>query len=374
MYNWAHAKVCGTGGSRRIVNMLLVFEILIKMFKSIEMFVLLNVSFFSAQSCYRLVLNVFSGNTMSYRMAVLALLYADKKILSHRWASSIVVLSSIVLQMWKLLYVKASCQAVTHTLMLTELEASSLQEDFVPWHKERCDFQSAHIHLTHPDSCPWSCMMSSAGSPFPSKTLYLHIIRNERGAMNASLSHSNTRGVERKVNRLVTLMIILHSRHSISCRGERKHTLFSHKKVPWEDTSDMFTVMCWDSDVMASDTALPHDWTIEKVAARSSHDSTAVSSLLVCWAPPAGLDRRWCQTVAFCFGVVGLCGTSSLEGVVAERHTSVLVAGSLSNLNHFPEMVFVLSRCSLWNSDLWVATSSFVFSPLFLDVSQVGRQ
>lgn len=64
--------------------MLLVFEILIKMFKSIEMFVLLNVSFFSAQSCYRLVLNVFSGNTMSYRMAVLALLYADKKILSHR--------------------------------------------------------------------------------------------------------------------------------------------------------------------------------------------------------------------------------------------------------------------------------------------------
>lgn len=58
-------------------------------------------------------------------------------------------------------------KALTHTLMLSEREASALQEEFVPWHKERCDFQSAHIHLTHPDSRPWSRVMSSPSPPVP---------------------------------------------------------------------------------------------------------------------------------------------------------------------------------------------------------------
>lgn len=48
---------------------------------------LLNVSlpcYLSRQSYYKLVLNFYSENTMPYQTADLALLSADKKLLSHR--------------------------------------------------------------------------------------------------------------------------------------------------------------------------------------------------------------------------------------------------------------------------------------------------
>lgn len=57
------------------------------------------------------------------------------------------------------------------------------------------------------------------------------LIRNDHGAMNVSLFHSNTQGIERKVKRLGTLMIILHSMHSFLVEVKRSIHYF-HKKVP----------------------------------------------------------------------------------------------------------------------------------------------
>lgn len=75
-----------------------------------------------------------------------------------------------------------------------------------------------------------------------------YMIRNERGAMYASLFHSNTQRGDRKVSRLVTLMIILDGRHLFSCRGEKKQTLFSQRSalgghIP--HAHRVWTVMSW---------------------------------------------------------------------------------------------------------------------------------
>lgn len=150
--------------------------------------------------------------------------------------------------MWKWLYVIASCQSSCSYFDVDWTGRSGpLQEEFVPWHKEHSDFQSAHIHLTHPDSCPWSRMMSSAGSPLPEQDLITYIIRI--GATEASLFHINTRGTGSRVNRLAALMIVPDSSLAVwlSHRGEREYTLSPriHKKSHGRDVSDVFTVMCW---------------------------------------------------------------------------------------------------------------------------------
>lgn len=61
------------------------------------------------------------------------------------------------------------------------------------------------------------------------------------------------------------------------------------KKVPREDSSVVFLVKCWASDVMALHTALPYDWTTQR---RSQHSWLMLLNVpLVCRAPPAGPDN-----------------------------------------------------------------------------------
>lgn len=80
------------------------------------------------------------------------------------------------------------------------------------------------------------------------------MIGNVCGAIEASISHGNTQGVERKVNRPAALMITLNSSRSLwlSYRGEKKHTLLQwfHKKSHGRTHQtclqlDVGTVMLW---------------------------------------------------------------------------------------------------------------------------------
>lgn len=162
-----------------------------------------------------------------------------------------------------------SIKWLTHTLMLSEWEASALQEEFVPWHKERCDFHSAHIHLTHRDSRPWSRVMSSTTPSLkpPSRRaglcIYLIRISTVQTARHSSKVERERGRVDKpgKTNNDPR-------EHFLFLAEQRRSVRYFNKKVPREDSSAVFSVKCWASDVMALHTALPYDWTTQR---RSQH-------------------------------------------------------------------------------------------------------
>lgn len=175
------------------------------------MFVLLDASFFllSAQSFYRLILHFYSGNTVSSLMEVLALLYADKKILSHRWASFLVVLSSISLQMWKVLYIMSWQLVILWCWLNWKLPFCG--RILFPDIRNTVTFTLptfTWLILTAVHGAAWSHLQALSSRVKPCT----YIIRNERGTMYASLFDSCTQGGGRKVNRQVALMIILEIR------------------------------------------------------------------------------------------------------------------------------------------------------------------
>lgn len=166
-------------------------------------------------------------------------------------------------------------KALTHTLMLSEREASALQEEFVPWHKERCDFQSAHIHLTHPDSRPWSRVMSSTSPlppppPSPRAALCTYLIRMSAVQTARHSSKVLPRDWGRVESRHTRKNKQWSSRAFPFLAEQRGSVRYFNKtkKVPREDSSNVFPVKCWASDVMALHTALPYDWTTQR---RSQH-------------------------------------------------------------------------------------------------------
>lgn len=119
----------------------------------------------------------------------------------------------------------------------------------------------------------------------------------------------------------------------------------------------MFSVMWWDSGVMVLDTDLPYTWTTEKVRARMTH------LLLTHWSAELHLLD---QTVAFCSGVVTLHIFRRHRSRSIYFHACCKTAGYPLMVNHFPRWSFCLpflTRCSLWNVDLWAQDATgFVFS------------
>lgn len=164
-----------------------------------------------------------------------------------------------------------SIKSLTHTLMLSEWEASALQEEFVPWHKERCDFQSAHIHLTHRDSRPWSRVMSST-NPLPTRPPGLQQAYVPTWLEYAPFKQRITppryrQGTEGESTNQEKQAMILESISAFS-RSWDESVRYFNKKVPGVDSSAVLSVKCWASDVMALHTALPYDWTTQR---RSQH-------------------------------------------------------------------------------------------------------
>lgn len=169
---------------------------------------------------------------MSHEMAVLLLLYVDNNFFSHRSLSRCFV---IVICCLEDVEVSICSSFLSRRLLflwcwLNGRLPHPLQEDFVPLHKECCDFSLpifTWLTVTADHGAAW-CHLQAP--PFQARPCNF-LIRNEHGAMNASLFHSNTQGIERKFKRLGTLMIILHSRHSFLVEVKRSIQHF-HKKVP----------------------------------------------------------------------------------------------------------------------------------------------
>lgn len=284
---------------------------------------------------YRSALTSYSGNTMPYQMADLALLGADKKRLSHRWASSLAV--SLALSIVFFLQMGGSyctlmlaVKALTHTLMLSEREASALQEEFVPWHKERCDFQSAHIHLTHPDSRPWSRVMSSPAPllpPSPRAGLCTYLIRmsavqtarhsskvlpRDWGRVESRHTRKNKQWSSRAFPFLAKQRGIVRYFNKNKKSLGRTHPTCSQLNVG-QVMSWLYTQPCHMTG--------PHR------EGHSTHDSSAVKCAVglrssTCWS------RQWCQTGAVC-GCVLLSQEMSSFPLVAEQTGSFPLDGLL---------------------------------------------
>lgn len=104
-------------------------------------------------------------------------------------------------------------------------------------------------------------------------------IRKQCGATQASLIHSNTRGVERKVNRLSTLMIVLAVNYSDFQAEVERNTVNKHSSS-WKDISNLVTVQSGDSSVMVSDGSHAI-WLKDWECCRSLSVGTLLAS--ICW-------------------------------------------------------------------------------------------
>lgn len=222
-------------------------------------------------------------------------------------------------------------KALTHTLMLSEREASALQEEFVPWHKERCDFQSAHIHLTHPDSRPWSRVMSSPApllfppspeqasvptwlewAPFKQRVTPPRYCQGTEGELRADTpGKTNNDPRERFLfspSREEAFVILTKQKKSLG----RTHPTCSQLNVG-QVMSWLYTQPCHMTG--------PHR------EGHSTHDSSAVKCAVglqssTCWS------RQWCQTGAVC-GCVLLSQEMSSFLLDAEQTGSFLLDGLL---------------------------------------------
>lgn len=155
--------------------------------------------------------------------------------------------------MGKLLYVNLSCQGA-YSYFDAEWTGSFLTAGGI------CSLTYGTLWLSvcphSPDSC-WQPSMELRDvicrlyRP-PSRTLYLQTARH-----SSKVIPEEWRG---KPVHQEKQMIVLESVYLLAERRRSVH-YFNHKKkrVPWEDSSDVFSVKCWASDVMALHTALPYD-------------------------------------------------------------------------------------------------------------------
>lgn len=157
--------------------------------------------------------------------------------------------------MGKLLYVNLSCQGA-YSYFDAEWTGSFLTAGGI------CSLTYGTLWLSvcphSPDSCRQPSMELHGAAwchlqalPSASRTLYLQTARH-----SSKVIPEEWRG---KPKHQEKRMIVLESVYFLVERRGSAHYFNQRQKVPREDSSDVFSVKCWASDVMALHTASPYD-------------------------------------------------------------------------------------------------------------------